>query len=107
MFEKIDNLQAEVNDLLELCADAGVEVDPVGPEESKRQRLYVLILKMQDGALHPRYVHRLQQWLACDRRALTDYVDFQHLTVLLKEHYNPGFLTRTLNFLKDCLPARV
>lgn len=107
MFRKIDKLQSEVDDLLDLCTEAGVEYEPTGPEAVKKQRLYVMILKMQDDQLHPRHVHRLGKWLACDNKTLREYVDFQHLTAMLHDHFKPGRFDKILNFLKSRLLSHV
>lgn len=103
MLRKIDKLQADVDDLLDLCAEAGGEFEPTGRRTIRQQRLYVMGLKMQDGNLCSRHIHRFGKWLSCDRQALADYVEFQQLTVLLYEYYNPGRFRKFLNFMKSCL----
>ncbi len=105
MFEKIDKLQSEVDDLLDLCADAGgvADLEAFALEDQKQQRLGTMILQMQDGVLERRYVHRFEQWLLCDRRALRYYIDFQQLSAALYCHYNKSRFTRMLDRIKGAL----
>ncbi len=107
MLGKIDKLQSEVDDLLGLCAEAGGVDDPsvLGLQENKQLRLGVMILKMQDGDLEPRYVQRLGKWLGCDEQALRYYVDFQGITAMLSCHFNKSKFRTMLDFIKECLPV--
>lgn len=45
----------------------------------KHSRLGQMILRLQDGDLEQRYVHRLEKWLLADQEALKYYVEFSHL----------------------------
>jgi len=93
MFKKIGKLQKMVNSLLGLCADSRAD-EVFGdlrqtPEDTKRERLGVLILKIQDGVLEERDLRRMEKWLSSDPQTLRYYVDFQFLTAALYFHFNP------------------
>jgi len=52
-------------------------------------RLGQLILRMHDGDLETRYIHRLERWLMADPEALDYYVQFTWLCTSLSLLYNP------------------
>ncbi len=52
-------------------------------------RLGQLILRMQDGDLEQRYIHRLEQWLMADPQALNYYIQFTWICTGLHLLYNP------------------
>jgi len=52
-------------------------------------RLGQLILRMHDGDLEKRYIHRLERWLMADPDALDYYVQFAWLCSCLYMLYNP------------------
>ncbi|MEN6308712.1 MAG: hypothetical protein ABFD91_13275 [Anaerohalosphaeraceae bacterium] len=52
-------------------------------------RLGQLILRMQDGDLEKRYIHRLEKWLMADPEALNYYVQFSWLCAAMYLLYNP------------------
>ena len=83
MFHKINKLQSDVDELLDLCGDAA-ETES-GSDDF--EEMGVMILKAQDGSLGRRAIKRLSRWISGDNRALRYYVDFQSLTVLLYQHF--------------------
>ena len=93
MFHKIDKIQNLVNSLLDLCSDAGAEVpsdsSSCDGREQKYEDLGVMILKAQDGDLSHRSMRELQRWMANDSQALRHYIDFQHLSVMLRFYFCP------------------
>ncbi len=105
MFRKINKLQAEIDEMLELCDQAGAtsQEEPVTAEEKKHERLGVMIMKAQDGVLEERYLLRMEKWLACDPAALRYYLEFQNLTALLYEHFDKNRLSRFIDFLKTAV----
>ena len=107
MFQKIDKLQSEVDELLGLCAEAGGvdDLSILGPQAKKQLRLGTMVLQMQDGDLEPRYVRRLEKWLNCDEQALRYYVDFQDITAMLSCHFNKSKFRAMLDCIRDCLPV--
>jgi hypothetical protein len=94
---QIEKLQKMVNNLLGLCSESGADAvldEQLSTlEDTKNERLGIMLLKMQDGALEQRYVLRLEKWLMCDKKALRYYVDFQSLTAMLSMHFNPDRFT--------------
>lgn len=91
---QIEKLQNIVNNLLGLCATSSDEAvaphDDLSPEESRHERLGIMLLKAQDGVLEDRYMMRMEKWILCDEAALRYYVDFQNLTALLHTYFKPN-----------------
>ena len=100
VYRQIEKLQTMVNNLLGICAEGKTEAvleDPdLFPQDSRYERLGVMLLKAQDGVLEDRYLLRMEKWLLCDVSALRYYVDFQSLTAILSMHFNPGRFSRNL-----------
>ncbi len=90
---QIEKLQKMVNNLLGLCAggrtEAALKDTDLFPQDSRYERLGIMLLKAHDGALEDRYFLRMEKWLLCDEAALRYYVDFQSLTAMLSMHFNP------------------
>ena len=100
VYRQIEKLQKLVNSLLGLCAegkaDAALEDTDLFPQDSRYERLGVMLLKAQDGVLESRYLQRMEKWLLCDEDAMRYYVDFQSLTAMLSTHFNPDRYSRKL-----------
>lgn len=99
MFEDINNIQSEINELNRLCNDALGTPEPEAPADpkaSRLERLGILILKLLDGLLERRYFLRMEKWLKADDDARRYYVDFIQLTVALQYYYHPERFTKTL-----------
>jgi len=97
---QIEKLQKTVNGLLSLCTGKkpdtpAAETDP-STQDSKYERLGIMLLKAQDGELEERYLRRMEKWLLCDPAAMRHYVDFQSLTAMLTMHFNPDRFTFAL-----------
>ena len=97
---QIEKLQKMVNNLLGLCAESKTEgtwedAEPL-PQDSRYERLGVMLLKAQDGVLEDRYLLRMEKWLLCDEKALRYHVDFQSLAAMLRVHFNPDRFSRNL-----------
>ncbi|MHC4928643.1 MAG: hypothetical protein ACYSOQ_09485 [Planctomycetota bacterium] len=94
VYRQIEKLQKMVNSLLGLCAEgkaeAALEDTDLFTQDIRYERLGVLVLKAQDGVLEDRYLKRMEKWLLCDEVAMQYYVDFQSLTAMLSNHFNPG-----------------
>lgn len=92
IYRQIEKLQNRVNSLLSLCdgSRAGVEKEDTTPypQNSRHERLGIMLLKAQDGVLEERYFRRMEKWLLCDEAAMRYYVDFQSLTGMLSIHFN-------------------
>ena len=101
---QIEKLQKMVNNLLGLCAEgkieAALEEVDLSPPDSQHERLGIMLLKLQDGALEDRYLLRMEKWLLCDEAAMRYYVDFQSLTAMLHLHFNENKLGKMLDFTK-------
>ena len=100
MLKKIEKIQKIVDCLLGYLTQGGLEEPQLhSPEtlsEEQRQSLGEAILQAHDGVLSPRLMLEMSRVLLHDERALRYYVDFQNLTVLLGEHFNPGRFTSRL-----------
>lgn len=111
MFKKIDKLQSEINELLEACEDAGAIDDSLDikslPEDKQRERLGVMILKYQDGALEPESVKKLEQCLNADEKYLRYFVDFQTITSLLYAYYNKGKFEKFVDYIKNMVQGKI
>lgn len=94
MFHKINKLQNDVDEMLDLCAETD-------EESTEYQDLGVTILKAQDGELGKRAFKKLQKLLTSDNEALRYYIDFQMLTAMLRDHFDKGRIDRILNTLKE------
>ena len=100
--KKIDKLQFEVNELLDLCGETGaIPEESPSEDNTKYLRLGEMILKAQDGELEQRTLLRMEKWLMCDEQALRYYVDFQNLSVLLYEHFHKSRFAKILDFFKE------
>jgi hypothetical protein len=104
--KKIDKLQREVDQLFEVCAEAGSDelLEDYAPtaEEKKYQRLGIMALQLQDGVLEQRYFLRMEKWLRTDPSALQYYVDFQNISAMLYAQYSKSRFTKVLDFIKGC-----
>ena len=104
---QIEKLQKMVNNLLGLCADskteAALEDTYLFSQDSRYERLGVMVLKAQDGMLEDRYFLRMEKWLLCDEEALRYYVDFQNLTALLYINFNEDKFREMPDFKKTAL----
>lgn len=102
MFRQVEKLQKAVNNLLGLCTEAGdkaVQKDgDLSPEDSRHERLGVMLLQVQDGVLEERYFRRMEKWLLCDEAAMRYYIDFQSLTAMLQMHFNENKFGKMLDF---------
>lgn len=91
MLRQIEKIQKMVNSLLGHCCEAGADVAPnPSSQEDKYEDLGVMILKAQDGDLPQRSIIEMNRWIMNDTSVLDYYVDFQHMTALLKTHFNPS-----------------
>ena len=108
MFQKIEKIQKMVDYLLGYFTESGIGQPQPRPSETQSSERYLSlgenILKAQDGVLSRRSALEMQRLLLHDERALHYYIDFQQLTVLLYEHFNPGRLACPLREA-DLLPA--
>ncbi|MBN2513514.1 MAG: hypothetical protein JXB18_11300 [Sedimentisphaerales bacterium] len=75
-------------DVQEPSADS-LASDQIPNEFPQWLRLGQLILRMQDGELEKRYLHRLEKWLMADPEAFDYYVQFTWLCTSLYMLYNP------------------
>jgi hypothetical protein len=99
MFEDIDNIQSEINELNRLCDGALGTPEPEAPADPKARRLErlgILILKLLDGLLERRYFLRMEKWLKADADARKYYVEFIQLTTALHFYYHPECFTKNL-----------
>ena len=99
MFEDINNIQSEINDLNRLCDETLRTPDLQPPADLKTrrmERLGILILKLLDGILERRFILRLEKWLLADADARQYYVEFIQLTALLHHYYHPERFKTTL-----------
>lgn len=93
----IDILKKQLDELNYLIDETARPVDSEDDLESKkRTRLGILILKMQDNLLPPRFIRRLEKWLMADRDSLDYYVDFMQLTAMLHFYHKPDLAEKTL-----------
>jgi hypothetical protein len=84
--EDIEQLKSQIDDLNTLLSEV---VEPQSDQSRRRERLAVLLLKLQDGQLDQRVVRRLEKWLLADPDSLEYYVDFMSLCALLRLHFSP------------------
>lgn len=97
MNRKIDKIQEEIDQLLDLC-DSGKDA-----EYDEYEDLGVMILKAQDGVLEEEEFGRMEKWLTQDHQALWYYVDFQLLTVQLHEYFSKSWFGRLIDSVKTKL----
>lgn len=97
MNRKIDKLQEEIDQLLDLC-DSGKDA-----EYDEYEALGVMVLQAQDGVLESGEFDRMEKWITQDKQALRYYVDFQLLTVQLHEYFSKGWFGRMIDSLKTRL----
>lgn len=94
LFHKVDQVQSQADSLNELIYDTSSPSDDdftksaYGLSARQCERLGVTILKYQDQALGTWAVRRLESRLNKRRNVLAYYLDFQHLTVMLKLYYH-------------------
>lgn len=84
--KEIQLFQSQIDELNDLCGEV-LSISEEG--DSHKERLGVMILKMQDEVLEPRYVRRLEKWLLSDPKALEYYIDFALLSANLYLHFHP------------------
>jgi hypothetical protein len=84
--EEIEQLKSQIDDLNTLLSEV---VEPQTDQSRRRERLAVLLLKLQDGLLDQRVVRRLEKWLLADPDSLEYYIDFMTLCALLHFHFCP------------------
>jgi hypothetical protein len=99
MFRKVDKLQNDVDELLDLCNDSD------DTEQSEYQELGEMILKAQDGELGKRGFKKMERQLTKDEEALRYYIDFQLLTAMLREHFDKDWLRRITDAFKEYVTA--
>lgn len=84
--KNLEHVKSQIDELNKLCD----EVVPRASEEDRRkERLGVLLLRLQENDLEPRFIRRLEKWLLADHESLNYYVDFMSLTALLHLHFHP------------------
>lgn len=84
--KEIESIQSQIDELNRLLAEA---TEPTHPPLKRLDRLGILLLKLQDGELEGKFVHRLEKWLRADSEALRYYVDFMMLCAMLRCHFCP------------------
>lgn len=84
--KEIESIQSQIDELNHLLAEA---TEPVYSPLKRLERLGILLLKLQDGELEGKFVHRLEKWLRADPEALTYYVDFMMLCAVLRCYFCP------------------
>ena len=97
--KKIDKLQNDVDEILDLCSETS--------EDGEYQEMGEMILRAQEGELDEEGYKKLEQQLTEDKEAVRYYVDFQMLTVLLKEHFDKSWLRRVIDAVKEHIAAGV
>lgn len=91
--EEIEHLKSQIDDLNDLLSEV---VEPDSVQSRRRERLGILLLKMQDGQLDQRSVGRLEKWLLSDPEVLEYYIDFMTLCALLRCHFHPDLAEKML-----------
>lgn len=106
MEKKVNQIQKEVDDLIRLCADAGVGPDDSWIELDKYAKLGYLVLKLQDEDLEREHIDLLEEWLSSDREALEYYIEFQNLNAMLYSYFNKDREKRLLEKMQDVMAGR-
>jgi hypothetical protein len=94
LFRKVDQVQSEadsLNDLIYRRPSQGpyhYSERIYGLTPRQCERLGVVFLKYQDEVLSPWAIRRLENRLKNRRSVLAYYIDFQHLTVMLRLYYS-------------------
>jgi len=93
LFHRVDQVQSQADSLNDLIytapAPAGDDFtrSAYGLTPRQCERLGVTFLKYQDQVLTPWATRRLESRLSKSRSALAYYIDFQHLTAMLRLYY--------------------
>ncbi|MCE5186659.1 MAG: hypothetical protein LLF76_11095 [Planctomycetaceae bacterium] len=103
MEHKIDQIQKEVDELLRLCSDAGIDPSEDISHLDKFTKLSYLLLRLQDGDMDEHCFGTLEKWLTNDPEAFQYYVEFQNFSALLYIHFNKERQEKLLEKMKRSL----
>jgi len=93
--KKIDKLQSDIDEMLDLCEKAD------NTSENAYEELGILILRAQDGELDRQGYKKLEKQLTENDLSLGYYVDFQLLSALLHEENDNHRIHRMMNIILE------
>lgn len=88
--ENLQSIQSQIDELNRLLEEV---IEPISLPSERLERLGILLLKLQDGQLEGKFVHRLEKWLRADPEALEYYLEFMMLSTLLRFHFHPEMVS--------------
>ena len=95
--DDLNKLHQDIDELNHLIEESvGLSKEPVN---NRQLRLTEMLLRLQDGDLEDRHIHRLQRWLESDPSSLQYYIDFMHFDSLLYLYYHPEIFQRSLEMI--------